>query len=151
MTFDLPMPPSANHLFATVMAKRAGKGRPVPTRITTREYKAWREVAGEALRSQYARYGAPAVHKPVALHIRLNVNHQSDIANREKAITDLLVEHLDMPDDCWVDRIIIERDRTIDAAVVTVEGSAVPGGFQPFGQIAKRVVDQIADKMGGDV
>lgn len=119
MTFDLAIPPSANNLFATVIIK--GK----PRRITTRDYKAWRETAGDALCAQYARYGSPAVHKPIALHIRLNVNHKSDIANREKAITDLLVEHLDMPDDCWIDRILIERDRTVEAAVVSIEGAAI--------------------------
>lgn len=148
MTFDLPMPPSTNNLFSTVMAKRKGKAHPVPTRIPTREYKAWRAAAAETLGAQYARYGAPSVHKPVALHIRLNVNHQSDIANREKAITDLLVEHLDMPDDCWVDRILIERDRTVEAAVVTVEGSATPDTFQRFGDVAARVVKDVAGKMG---
>lgn len=119
MTFDLPMPPSTNNLFATFVQK--GKTR----RIPTREYKAWRKLAADVLGAQYARYGSPAVHKPVALHIRLNLNHKGDIANREKAITDLLVEHLDMPDDCWVDRIVIERDRTVEAAVVSIEGAAV--------------------------
>lgn len=147
MTFDLPMPPSTNNLFATILAKRKGKGQPVPTRIPTREYKAWREAAAEKLGAQYARYGSPAIHKPIALHIRLNVNHQSDIANREKAITDLLVEHLDMPDDCWVDRILIERDRTVEAAVVTVEGSALPDTFQAFGDVAARVVAKVAEDM----
>lgn len=110
MTFDLPMPPSTNALFATYQGRR----------IITREYKAWRKLAGDALGAQYAAYGAPAIHKPVALSIRLNLNYQSDIANREKALTDLLVEHLDMPDDRYIERIVIERDRTVEAAVVMI-------------------------------
>jgi hypothetical protein len=114
MTFDLPMPPTSNSMFATVTIK--GK----PRRITTREYKAWRKLAGDALGAQYAAYGAPSVHKPVELHIRLNLNYQSDIANREKAITDLLVAGIDMPDDRYIERIVIERDRTVSAAVVTI-------------------------------
>ena len=118
LTFELPLPPSANNLFSTVIIK--GK----PRRITTREYKAWRKLAGEALHKQYAAYDCPTVQRHCALHIRLNVNHQSDIANREKAITDLLVTHLDMPDDCWIDRILIERDRTVEAARVTIEAIA---------------------------
>jgi Holliday junction resolvase RusA-like endonuclease len=116
VTFDLPMPPSANNLFTAIQVK----GR---TRwIIKRGYKAWREEAGDCLMAQYTRYGAPAIHKPVELRIRLNLDHKGDIANREKAITDLLVEHLDMPDDRWIDRIVIERDRTVEAAVVSIGG-----------------------------
>ena len=117
MTFDLPIPPSTNNLFVT--DKRTHKRFPSPA------YKAWRKSAGEELMRQYNRYGAPAIHKPVSVHIRLNVNHQSDIANREKAITDLLVAKLEMPDDCWIDRILIERDRTVEACVVSIEGASV--------------------------
>lgn len=115
MTFDLPMPPSVNGLYATF------KGR----RIITREYKAWKVAAGEALGAQYAAYGAPAVHRPVALRIRLGLNYKSDIANREKALTDLLVATIDMPDDRYIERLVIERDQTITGAIVTVEGSAL--------------------------
>lgn len=118
MTFDLPMPPSSNNMFATFRGRR----------IISREYKAWRAEAGPILGAQYARYGAPAVHKPVHLRIRLNMNHKGDIANREKAITDLLVATLDMPDDRYIDRIVIERDRSVAAALVTIEGSAVGEG-----------------------
>lgn len=115
---ELPMPPSANNLFTAITVK--GKTR----WIIKRGYKEWRERAGEALMAQYAAHGAPAIHKPVALSIRLNVNYQSDIANREKAITDLLVEHMDMPDDRWIDRIVIERDRSVEACVVSIEGAS---------------------------
>ena len=114
LTFELPMPPSSNNLFATVTIK--GKQR----RIISRDYKAWRENAGGILAQQYAAYDRPAVGRHASIRIRLNLNHQSDIGNREKAITDLLVAHLDMPDDCWIDRIVIERDRTVEAAVVTI-------------------------------
>lgn len=114
MTFDLPMPPSSNNLFATFNGRR----------IVSREYKAWRKAAGDTLGAQYARYGTPELSKPIHVHIRLNLNHQSDIGNREKAITDLLVATLDMPDDRYIDRIVIERDRAVEAAVVTIEGCA---------------------------
>jgi Holliday junction resolvase RusA-like endonuclease len=115
MTFDLPMPPSSNNMFATY------KGR----RIISREYKAWKVVAAETLGAQYAAYGAPSIHKPLALHIRLGMNYRGDIANREKAITDLLVAHLDMPDDRYIDRMVIERDQSVTGAVVTIEGCAI--------------------------
>lgn len=141
MTFDLPMPPTSNSMFATVMVK--GK----PRRITTREYKAWRAAAGEALARQYAAYGGPAVHRPVALTIRLNINYQSDIANREKAITDLLVANIDMPDDRYIERVVIERDRTVEGAVVTLEGSYA-GEARPIGEIIKPIFQRIAEGQG---
>lgn len=112
MTFDLPMPPSVNAMFATDWRTKR--------RFTTKDYAKWQRTAGASLGAQYAAYGAPSVQKPVALHIRLNLNYASDIANREKAITDLLVATLDMPDDRYIERIVIERDRTVEAAVVTI-------------------------------
>ncbi len=139
MTFDLPMPPTTNKLFANVTIK--GKAR----RITTREYKAWREVAGDALGAQYAAYGAPAVHRPVALTIRLNLNYQSDIANREKAITDLLVDKLDMPDDRYIERIVIERDQSVEGAVVTIEGSYA-GDARSIGEIIKPIMARLTPR-----
>ena len=62
----------------------------------------------------------PEVKKHYALHYRFNVNHRSDIMNREKCATDLLVAMKIIPDDCWCDRAVVERDRTIEGAVVTV-------------------------------
>lgn len=141
MTFDLPMPPTSNSMFATVMVK--GK----PRRITTREYKAWREIAGEALSRQYAAMGAPSVLRPVALTIRLNINYQSDIANREKAITDLLVAGIDMPDDRYIERVVIERDRTVEGAVVTIEGGYA-GEARPIGEIIKPIMQRLAEGEG---
>lgn len=138
MTFDLPMPPTANNLFVT--DKRTMKRFPSPA------YKAWKKAAGDVLGSQYAAYGAPAVHRPVRLSIKLGLNYQSDIANREKALTDLLVATLDMPDDRYIERLEIERDQSIAGARVTIEGS-YPGDFQSFGEVAKRVVADIESRM----
>lgn len=137
MTFDLPMPPSTNGLFSTF------KGR----RIITRAYKAWKLAAAEALGPQYAAYGAPSVHRPVHLKIVLGMGYRGDIANREKAITDLLVANIDMPDDRYIERLVIERDQSIEGARVTIEGSAVADSFQPFGALAARVVSDIGEGM----
>lgn len=117
MTFDLPMPPSVNAMFATDWKTKR--------RFKTKAYAVWQQAAGEALGAQYAAMGAPSVHRPVELSIRLGLNYQSDISNREKAITDLLVATLDMPDDRYIERIEIARDPSITGAVVTVRGSAV--------------------------
>lgn len=135
MTFDLPMPPSVNACFSTNWKTRR--------RFQSKAYEQWKAVAGAVLMEQYALYGAPAVHKPIALNIRLGLNYQSDIANREKPLTDLLVAQLDMADDRYIERIVIERDQTVEGARVTIEGSYA-GDWQSFGDVARRVVEQVA-------
>lgn len=119
-TAELPIPPSANGLFTQVMVK--GK----PRRIISRAYKAWKKEAGAALIDQWRAAGEPIIDKPYAIHIAVNVNHQSDICNREKAVTDLLVSTIPgFPDDCWINQAVITRDRNIIGA--RVEVSTLPG------------------------
>lgn len=135
MTFDLPMPPSVNALFATDFKTKR--------RFRSKEYGAWLVKAGEALELQYAAYGGPGIHKPVKVSIRLGLNYQSDIANREKALTDLLVAHLDMPDDRYIDVLHIERDQSVEGARVTIEGSYA-GDARSIGEIIKPIVERVA-------
>lgn len=112
MILTFPMPPSLNNAFATYNGRR----------IISRAYKAWKKEAGKAIADQIAEVGAtPKIGLHYALHYRFNVNHQSDIGNREKCATDLLVAMKLIPGDQWCDRIIIERDRSVAGAVVTVE------------------------------
>lgn len=111
VTLSLPLPPSLNNAFATYNGRR----------IISREYKAWKVTAGEALAEQLHAHGRwPEVKKHYALHYRFNVNHQSDIGNREKCATDLLVAMKIIPGDQWCDKLVIERDRTIEGATVTI-------------------------------
>lgn len=112
---ELPIPPSANGLFTEV--KVNGKTR----RIISRAYKAWKAEAAKALLEQWEAADKPTIGKPYAIHIAVNVNHQSDIFNREKAITDLFVSTIPgFPDDCWINQGTIERNREIDGARVEV-------------------------------
>lgn len=114
-TAELPIPPSANTLFTEVTVK--GKVR----RIISRAYKAWKKECEPLLIEQWRAAGEPIIDKPYSIHIQLNVNHQSDIFNREKAITDLLVATIPgFPDDCWINLGIVERNRDIEAARVEV-------------------------------
>jgi hypothetical protein len=111
LTLELPLPPSLNNAFATFNGRR----------IISREYKAWKKEAGKVVAEQLATMDrTPDVKKHYALHYRFNLNHQSDIGNREKCATDLLVAMKIIPGDQWCDRLVIERDRTIEGAVVTV-------------------------------
>lgn len=134
MTFDLPMPPSVNNMYATFNGRR----------IPSREFKAWKASAADALARQYAAYGAPAIHRPVALSIRLGLNYRGDISNRIKAVEDLLTDGIDMPNDRYIERITVERDQSIEGAVVTVEGSYA-GEARPIGEIIKPIMQRLAE------
>lgn len=140
-TADLPMPPSANGLFTEVTIK--GKTR----RITSRAYKAWKAEAGDALLKQWEAAERPSIGKPYAIHISLNVNHQSDIFNREKAITDLFVATIPgFPDDCWINQGVVARDRTVEGA--RVEVMTLPSEVRSIGQIIKPIINDIIERMG---
>lgn len=115
LTIAFPLPPSLNNAFATVTVK--GKSR----RIPSREYKAWKASAQGPVIDQWVGQGQPKISSPFALHYRFNIDHKSDIGNREKCATDLLVSTIPgFPGDQWCNRITIERDRSIDGAIVEV-------------------------------
>jgi len=117
-TVDLPLPPSVNQLFVEA---RMGKSGRKSGRAPSPQYRAWKKRAAARVAEAWEHQQKPEIGKPYALHIRVNVNHRSDIANREKALTDILVATIPgFPDDCWANRILIERDRTIEGASVEV-------------------------------
>ena len=118
-TVDLPLPPSANMMFIN-SPNAKGRGR-----FLSPAYKAWKKHAAARVVEAWEHQQKPAIGKPYSVYIRLNVDHKSDIANREKALTDILVATIPgFPDDCWANRILIERDRSIDGA--SVEGCTLP-------------------------
>lgn len=102
----LPVPPSTNNLFINA---RNGRGR-----ILSPDYKAWRKVAAKAL--TMSAWDMPS--RPYDVTIRVNVNHQSDIDNRIKAVLDFLVEHKVIDGDQWVNALHVYRDRTIVGCTV---------------------------------
>ncbi len=82
LVINLPLSPSSNNLFATVGKKR----------IRTVEYTAWAKEAGYRLNAQRP----PLMAGKVALLIEVeepNTARRTDIGNKEKAVTDLLVSH----------------------------------------------------------
>lgn len=102
----LPLPPSANALFANV-----AKGR-----IKTKAYKAWLEEAGWHLKRAWSGLGRPQFgEQPMSLEIIVGLKDRSrDLSNCCKAIEDLMVKTLPVPDDRWNDRVLLERgDRTV--------------------------------------
>lgn len=111
MILRFPLSPSLNNAFATFNGRR----------IPSREYKAWKLAAAPMLMEQWDAQGQPKFTKHYALHYRFNIDHKSDIGNREKCATDLIVATIPgFPGDQWADQISIMRDRTIEGAIVEV-------------------------------
>lgn len=78
----LPMPPTANNLFANARGAR----------YRTSEYNSWIKTAGWHIAIQKP----PQVKGKVSILIEVEeprTNQQMDLMNREKATTDLLVKH----------------------------------------------------------
>jgi Holliday junction resolvase RusA-like endonuclease len=84
MTYELPLPPSANNLFFNLPK---GKGR-----AKTSQYRDWITKAGWAIAAQ--RKGAKRFDGPVSLLYEVGKNRK-DLGNHEKPLTDLLV-HMDV-------------------------------------------------------
>lgn len=116
----LPIPPSANNLFANARRKKKGtkKGG---GRYITKAYKAWRIEAGWTLMQQ--RPGM--IVGPYELHIVLpKMRANADIDNKVKPLSDLLVTHGVTDDDKHCRLITVGRDDTASAVVVTVREAA---------------------------
>ena len=112
----LPMPPSVNNLFAN---KKTGG------RIKSKDYKAWQRLAGMCIRDSH-RQGVGPYSISIALR-RSSVSSLSDIANREKAVSDLLVEHGVIKDDRYCQRLLMTWDEGIEADCVVLIHSAEEG------------------------
>jgi Holliday junction resolvase RusA-like endonuclease len=104
ITLNLPVCPSANQLFAN---------RKTGGRIITREYEAWRQLAGYALN----RYTHTPIHGKVHVTICLPEKTRGDIDNRAKAILDLLVRHKWIDDDRYIKSLHLIRDEGQDMRV----------------------------------
>ena len=85
---SLPIPPTTNKLYA-----HTGKNR-----FATQAYKNWQIEAGYILNGYNKRYTKPV---KLTLVVFFKARHLSDVANREKAILDLLVKHKILIDDNW--------------------------------------------------
>lgn len=95
----LPLPPSTNTMYVNV----PGRGR-----VPSKKYREWKKQAAQSLKRM------PKVLVPVEVRIIIRPGkfwrRNSDIANREKAVTDALVTAGIIPqDDCLcVSRLVME-------------------------------------------
>jgi hypothetical protein len=97
---EVPIPPSANHLFPT---NKSGR------RFPSKNYEAWKKVAGPLVRVM-----EPPTVFPVAIRYTLTgaINPLRDLGNIEKPLTDLLVSEGRIPDDRlkFVGRIVLDHE-----------------------------------------
>lgn len=114
----LPMPPTTNNLFANT------KG----ARYRTSEYNSWIKEAGYRLNTQRP----PQTRGAVSLLIEVEepkTARRTDLANREKATTDLLVKHLVIQgDDQRYVRELVMRWADIQGVRVTIRPLASGNG-----------------------
>ena len=111
LSITMPLPPSANALYRNL--KSGG-------RVKTREYKAWLNDAEYAVIMAWRGAGKPEVadKTPMVLTISAGIrNRLRDLGNVEKAIADVLVKQLPIPDDRWFDDIHLVRSANADGLV----------------------------------
>lgn len=105
-TVDLPLPPSVNEL--TVNLKGGGRAK-------SAKYKAWLEEARWHVMTAWRAAGKPEWPEgPMRVSLDLGIEGRvRDAGNCLKAVEDLLVKNLPVPDDRWNDHITIARNEAI--------------------------------------
>jgi Holliday junction resolvase RusA-like endonuclease len=101
VSFNLPMPPSTNNLYAT-----AGKGR-----VKTSQYRSWISRAGWEIKAQWPTL--PHFVDQVECRIRLPVASRIDIDNI-KALPDLLTYMRVIQDDKQIQRLTIDGRQALE-------------------------------------
>lgn len=126
LCIDMPLPPSVNALFVNL--KHGGRAK-------SALYKKWIEEARWHVMMAWREAGKPEwpADCPMSIRIELGLEgRRRDASNCCKAIEDLLVKNLPIPDDCWNDFITIERREDIPGiARVTVTALEQGGLGQP--------------------
>ena len=111
LTFTLPSPPTANNLFFNIQ----GRGR-----SRTKEYNDWLERAGWHVKTATLHSDRPEAPYKVTYIVPRSL--RGDLANREKAMSDLLVKLGILKDDSLIDKLSMERADREDV-LVTVEAA----------------------------
>jgi crossover junction endodeoxyribonuclease RusA len=111
ITFTLSSPPpSVNNLFATVKGGR---------RIKSKAYQAWLTAAGWEIRARCI----PLTVGPIAVEYQIerpNDRRRRDVANLEKALSDVLVAAGAIEDDSLIERVTIGWADGVSGVRVTV-------------------------------
>lgn len=105
---ELPFPPTVNNL--NVNAKSGGRYR-------SPAYDAWFAHASSFIKDSHrARFGSYSLQ----IALRRPDKRRRDLGNLEKAISDLLVAHGVVKDDCLAERITLAWDPGLEADCVVI-------------------------------
>lgn len=135
VVLNLPFPPSANNLFVN----KAGRGR-----IRSDRYRAWCTAAGWELQAQRHEM----VPGPYELELTFEKKdaRRRDIGNLEKGVSDLLVEHRVVEDDCLAQRITLAWG-DVKGVHVVVRGVDPLMPFRSIGDVSQKLLVSTAAKM----
>lgn len=112
---ELPYPPSINAAYANGGNKRG--------RHKTAAYTDWEKLAGARVKDSHrVGYGAYSLH----IAVRKPDGRRRDLGNLEKCVSDFLVAHGVVKDDCLAERITLQWDANLTAECVVI--------VQPFEQ-----------------
>lgn len=111
---ELPYPPTTNNLFIN-----KGKGR-----AKSLAYRSWLQLASIGIKDSHRQNVGPY---SIAIALKRPDNRRRDIANCEKAVSDLLVSHGVIKDDSLCERLTMTWDNGIDADCVVLVMPAEEG------------------------
>ena len=112
---DLPVPPSTNQLYGN--AKRGG-------RVKTEAYRRWLASAGLIVNA--AHLARIPDRTPARITIRAHTSRRRDLGNIEKPTSDLMVRMCVLPDDRYLDQIVLVRDGTLEPESIRVFVAQLP-------------------------
>lgn len=101
ITFSLPVPPSVNGLFPTVMTDKG------PKRVKSKAYRAWSEEAGWMV-PPAAKGKVPGHFKATLVFDRPSASRKTDLDGRVKAVLDLLTDMGVIRDDSFAERLTLD-------------------------------------------
>lgn len=104
---ELPYPPTTNNLFIN-----AGKKR-----VKSDAYKAWFALASAHIKDSHRQAIGPY---SISICCRRPDKRRRDIANLEKAVSDLLVAHGVIKDDSLCERLSMQWDSALPADCVVI-------------------------------
>lgn len=114
IAFNLTLPPSVNNLFKTV-SRADARGNMRAVRVASQAYIAWRNAASAEIMSQRVSQspkrigGSYEMQLTIGNHARTAARgHRRDLANFEKAVSDLLVHMNVIDDDHLAERILLQ-------------------------------------------
>ena len=116
----LPLPPSTNHLFKTVVIHRGGKQ--IVVRAPHGDYTSWKNLAAAYVARDCRAMRRFAKGDKTKFHARVlvGINYTGDIENRLKAIFDFLSSDgiRLTPDDRYLDELHVKRGGERDTVSV---------------------------------